>query len=137
LVKCKGRLNSISIRNYNFLLQVISLEAPNAETEVILETPSRNTEYYVGLSWQLGLGKYKLSKVVTIAPRFIVRNSTSKPICFREVGSQPPENSVIQSGGRSSLILMRARDEKLLTVTYPGLNARWYEIVKPVCSILV
>jgi len=49
--------------------QPISLEAPSAESALSLRSNSSRNELQVGLSWSEGLGKYKLTKVVTLAPR--------------------------------------------------------------------
>ncbi|KAF8311204.1 hypothetical protein DL93DRAFT_2229838 [Clavulina sp. PMI_390] len=105
--------------------RVISFEAPSAETEVTLEVPGRDHNIHVGVSWKLGLGKYKLTKVVTLAPRFILVNNLSKKLCFREHGADPPSNSILEPGAQTSLQIMRPVVDKLITITYPGLNAQW------------
>ena len=105
--------------------QIVSLEAPSAETELILDSPSTGEEVYLGLSWELGLGKYKLSKVVTIAPRFVLKNNLLKTLCFREHGVPPQEKATLDPTERAMMQVMKAREEKLLTVTYSGLNAQW------------
>ncbi|KIK70982.1 hypothetical protein GYMLUDRAFT_33082 [Collybiopsis luxurians FD-317 M1] len=104
----------------------VSVEAPAAEIALIV--PSQNQkadEIHVGVSWTEGLGKYKLSKVITLTPRFILKNNLSEPISFREHGVAPREKSVINPGERCSLHFIRANPEKLLTVAYPGLNTQW------------
>ncbi|KAF8335473.1 vacuolar protein sorting-associated protein 13 [Cantharellus anzutake] len=104
---------------------VLSFEAPSAETQVILDRPGTKDCYHVGVSWELGLGKYKLIKVVTLAPRCIVKNNLDRAITCREVGVPPTENSTVQPGSRLSMLQLRSRTEELLKVAYPGLNARW------------
>ncbi|KAE9408077.1 vacuolar protein sorting-associated protein vps13 [Gymnopus androsaceus JB14] len=104
----------------------VSVEAPAAEIALIVPSQKQKTdEIHVGVSWAEGLGKYKLSKVITLTPRFILKNNLSEPISFREHGVAPREKSVISSGERCSLHFIRASPEKLLTVAYPGLNAQW------------
>lgn len=79
----------------------------------------------MGVSWTEGLGKYKLSKVITLAPRFLVKNCLLEPIVFREHGVAPKDRSVLEPGQRTPLQNMRAAQERLLTIAFPGLNAQW------------
>ena len=81
-------------------------------------------EIHVGLSWTEGLGKYKLTKVVNLNPRFILVNCLNTNITFREHGGAGRGN--VAPGEKSFMHFMRTSDEKLLTLAYPGLNARWY-----------
>lgn len=106
--------------------KVFSLEAPSAETEIV--TPSsrqKAEEYHIGLSWTEGLGKYKLTKVITLAPRFLIKNNLPDPICFREHGAAPRGRAILDPGERCPMQIMRASREKLLTIAYPGLNSQW------------
>lgn len=77
------------------------------------------------MSWTEGLGKYKLTKVITLAPRFLVKNSLTEPLVFREHGVAPKDRSLLDPSQRTPLQIMRAAQEKLLTVAFPGLNAQW------------
>jgi len=82
-------------------------------------------EIHIGLSWAEALGKYKLTKVITLNPRFILVNRLNTNITFREHGGAA--RGTIAPGEKSFMHFMRTSDEKLLTLAYPGLNARWYE----------
>ena len=82
-------------------------------------------ESHVGISWTEGSGRYKLSKVITLAPRFLVKNKLDEALHFREKGMPPSERSLLQPGARSALQYTRRGREKLLTIAYSGLNARW------------
>lgn len=93
---------------------------------MVLDIPGRNEQILVGATWSLGLGRYKLSKVVTLAPRFILKNQLSKTISFREYGFPPAENDKLSPGAKAALQVMRPRENKLITIAYPGLNAQWY-----------
>ncbi|KAF8516153.1 hypothetical protein BU17DRAFT_51124 [Hysterangium stoloniferum] len=104
--------------------QTLSFEAPSAETALVLPTP-KDTETHIGISWTTGQGKYKLSKVITLAPRFLVRNNLDQPLHFREKGMPPSEQSLLQPGERAALQVTRRGQEKLLTVAYSGLDAKW------------
>lgn len=93
---------------------------------VVASQKQRSDELHVGLSWSEGLGKYKLTKVITLAPRFLIKNNLSDAISFREHGVAPRERSIVNPGERVPLHFMRTGQEKLLTVAFSGLNAQWY-----------
>lgn len=97
--------------------------------------PSKSEEMHVGLSWAEGLGKYKLSKVVTLAPRFIVKNMTSRPLSFREHGVPPQSGSTLDPGGQAPMTTLRSGMDGLLTFAYSGLNAKWYVYVYMSCFV--
>jgi len=106
--------------------KLISMEAPAAETELVVASQRQKPdEFHVGLSWTEGLGRYKLSKIVTLTPRFLIKNQLPEKITFREHGVSPRERSLVESGERCAFQVLRSGDEKLLTIAYPGLNARW------------
>jgi vacuolar protein sorting-associated protein 13A/C len=81
---------------------------------------------HIGMSWTEGIGKYKLSKVITLAPRFFVKNNLSEPISFREYGVQPKGPAILKTGERQGLQFLRNTEARLLTIAFSGLNAEWY-----------
>ncbi|KLO14457.1 hypothetical protein SCHPADRAFT_996578 [Schizopora paradoxa] len=103
--------------------QPISLEAPSAESALSLRSNSSRNELQVGISWAEGLGKYKLTKVVTLAPRFFICNKLDRAIQFRE-HTVAPERPELAPGERSPILFLRG-EEHLLTLAYPGLDAQW------------
>ncbi|KAG2159854.1 vacuolar protein sorting-associated protein 13 [Suillus bovinus] len=106
--------------------KVFSLEAPSAETEMVIPSSRQKAEeFHIGLSWTEGLGKYKLIKVITFAPRFLIKNNLPDPICFREHGAPPRGRAILDPGERCPMQIMRASREKMLTIAYPGLNSQW------------
>ncbi|KAF5375265.1 hypothetical protein D9758_000284 [Tetrapyrgos nigripes] len=132
-------LSHANDRGHEFVLRLgdsswskpFSVEAPAAETALTIPSQrQKSEEIHVGVSWTEGLGKYKLSKVITIAPRFLLKNNLSQPIQFREHGVAPREQSTINSGERCPLGFIRPSPEKLLVFAYPGLNAQWSP---PIC----
>ncbi|KAG9314367.1 hypothetical protein JVU11DRAFT_5161 [Chiua virens] len=105
---------------------VFSFEAPAVEAEMVIPSAQqRNEEYHLGLSWTEGSGKYKLTKVITISPRFMFKNNLPFPIQFREYKGLPRGRAVLDPGERIPLQIMQAGEDKLLTIAYTGLNARW------------
>ncbi|PPQ64275.1 hypothetical protein CVT24_008413 [Panaeolus cyanescens] len=106
--------------------KLVSFEAPAADMELITSTHAQRTEnIHVGLSWSEGLGKYKLSKVITLMPRFLVKNELTETIAFREHCVGPRQDSTIAPGQRTPFMLLKSEDQKLLTIAYTGLNAQW------------
>ncbi|KAJ3551176.1 hypothetical protein NM688_g4862 [Phlebia brevispora] len=106
--------------------QAVGLEAPSADTRLVIPAESRrNEEIHIGLSWSEGLGKYKLTKVITLTPRFILRNNTPDALTFREHSAAPRGKASLDPGERCPLHFMRVGDEKLLTMAFTGLNANW------------
>ncbi|KAJ7783787.1 vacuolar protein sorting-associated protein 13 [Mycena maculata] len=111
--------------------KVFSFEAPSAETELVVASQKQRTdEIHIGVSWSEGLGKYKLTKVITLAPRFLIKNNLSEAISFREHGVAPRDRSIIKPGERCPLHFLRAGQERLLTVAFSGLNAQWSPPIK-------
>ncbi|CCL98963.1 uncharacterized protein FIBRA_00971 [Fibroporia radiculosa] len=106
--------------------RVVNIEAPTADMRLVIPSQSRRSEeIHVGISWSEGLGKYKLTKIITIAPRFIIKNNFSEVISFREHGVAPRGRSVLRPEERCSLDFTRVGEEKLLTIAISGLNAQW------------
>ncbi|RDX55846.1 vacuolar protein sorting-associated protein 13 [Lentinus brumalis] len=106
--------------------QGVSFDAPTAESRLVMaHQTQRSDEIHAGVSWTEGRGKYKLTKVITLAPRFIIKNDFSQPLAFREHGGAPRGRATIDPGERRPLHFLRVGDEKLLTVALPGLNAQW------------
>ncbi|KAJ7169902.1 vacuolar protein sorting-associated protein 13 [Mycena filopes] len=111
--------------------KVFSFEAPSAETELVVASQKQKSdEIHIGVSWSEGLGKYKLTKVITLAPRFLIKNNLSEALSFREHGVAPRDRSIIKPGERCPLHFMRAGQERLLTVAFSGLNAQWSPPIK-------
>ncbi|KDQ63547.1 hypothetical protein JAAARDRAFT_29565 [Jaapia argillacea MUCL 33604] len=106
--------------------RAISMDAPSADTCLVIPSQNqRSEEAHIGLSWAEGSGKYKLTKVIALNPRFLVKNNLSDPICFREHGVAPKARSILKPGERIALTYLRVGPEKLLTIAFPGLNANW------------
>ncbi|TFY80723.1 hypothetical protein EWM64_g3289 [Hericium alpestre] len=106
--------------------KVINLEAPAADMELPIPSQAQKAdEIHIGLSWTEGLGKYKLTKVITLSPRFLIKNNLGEAICFREHGVAPRGKFTLEPGERTAIYYMRSGYEKLLTVAFPGLDTAW------------
>ncbi|ORX35977.1 putative late endosome to vacuole transport-related protein [Kockovaella imperatae] len=66
----------------------LSFEPVAADMQVVMPASTGESEYFVGMSYAEGLGKYKLTKVITIAPRFIVKNTFSYALKIRQSSTQ-------------------------------------------------
>ncbi|EEP80464.1 conserved hypothetical protein [Uncinocarpus reesii 1704] len=100
-----------------------SFEAIGSTFEVLLPAVSGKTEYHAGISVEEGVGKYKISKVVTIAPRFILNNKLGEDLVAREPGSSNVLR--LKSGDFVPLHFLRQHAEKQLCLCFPGVNNQW------------
>ncbi|KAK4050444.1 Vacuolar protein sorting-associated protein 13 [Microbotryomycetes sp. JL201] len=101
----------------------LSFETVGMETEVVLPSASGNEEIHVGLKVTEGLGDYKLTKVITLYPRFILKNNIGADIRVREVGLT--DEKLLKNGERHFLHWMRAGFEPQLVLAYPGSPTQW------------
>ncbi|KAI1995793.1 Vacuolar protein sorting-associated protein 13 [Ophidiomyces ophidiicola] len=100
-----------------------SFEAIGSTFEVVLPASGSKTEYHAGISVEEGVGKYKISKVVTIAPRFILNNKLGEDLIAREPGSS---NVIrLKSGDLVPLHFLRQNAQKQLCLAFPDLNNQW------------
>ena len=100
-----------------------SLDAIGSAFETVLPHSSERTEMHVGLSIAEGEGKYKLTKVVTVAPRFILKNKFNEELNIREPGSS---NVVtLKSGDLKPLHFLKQTQNKQLCMCYSGVNNQW------------
>ena len=100
-----------------------SFEAIGSAFDVSLPTSNSRSEMHVGVSVSEGEGKYKLTKIVTVAPRYIIKNKMSEAIQTREPGSS--SISTIESDDLLPLKYVRAVPEKQLCLCFPGVNNQW------------
>lgn len=100
-----------------------SFEAIGSNFEVMLPDRSGRSEFHSGVSVAEGEGKYKMTKVVTIAPRFILKNKLSEDLLVREPGSSNVLS--IKSGDLVPLHFLRQVAEKQLCLCFPGVNNQW------------
>ena len=100
-----------------------SFEALGSTYEVGLASQNNKTEMHVGVSVSEGEGKYNLTKVVTIAPRYIVKNKTNQDLDIREPGSSNVIS--LKKGDLLPLNFMRQVPDKQLCLCWPGVNNQW------------
>ncbi|KAL1957788.1 hypothetical protein VTO42DRAFT_5506 [Malbranchea cinnamomea] len=100
-----------------------SFEAIGSTFEVVMPAERGKAEYHAGVSIEEGAGKYKLTKVVTVAPRFILKNKLNEDLVAREPGSSTVME--LRSGELVPLHFLRQVPEKQLCLCFPGVNNQW------------
>ncbi|KAH9886351.1 vacuolar protein sorting-associated protein 13 [Xylariomycetidae sp. FL2044] len=100
-----------------------SFDAIGSTTDVVLQSSSKNAEIHVGIKVDAGEGKYKLTKVVTLAPRFIVKNKTGEEINIREPGSS--NIMTLPPGALQPLHWLQRTPIKQISLCYPGIDNQW------------
>jgi len=101
-----------------------SFDAIGSTTDVVLPSSiSKSTEMHVGISIENGDGKYKLTKVITLAPRFVLKNQMGEEIVVREPGSSEP--MTLKSKALQPLHFLHRSSVKQLSLCFPGVNNQW------------
>lgn len=100
-----------------------SFDAIGSTVDVVLPSSKRNAEIHVGITVEAGEGKYKMTKVITLAPRFILKNQMSEELDVREPGSG--EVFTLKAGALQPLHFLQKSAIKQLCLCFPGLNNQW------------
>ena len=100
-----------------------SFDAIGSAFEVALPSANGKSELHTGVSVAEGEGKYNLTKVVTVAPRFVLKNKLKEQINVREPGSSSVMK--LKNGELLPLHFLRAVPEKQLCLCFDGVNNQW------------
>ncbi|KAI9846000.1 MAG: hypothetical protein M1837_004406 [Sclerophora amabilis] len=100
-----------------------SFDAIGSDVEVILPSSTKQSEIHIGISVTEGEGKYKMTKVVTLAPRFILKNKINEEMNVREPGSSTVTS--LKPGELFPLHFLRQSAAKQLCLCFPGLDNQW------------
>lgn len=100
-----------------------SFDAIGSTIDVVLPSATKNTEIHVGITIEPGEGKYKMTKVVTLAPRFVLKNQMSEEINVRTPGSS--ELMTIKPTELQPLHFLTKASLKQLSLCFPGVNNQW------------
>lgn len=103
--------------------QPVSFDAIGAAVDTRLPAESGRAEMDVGLTVREGEGKYKLTKVVNITPRFIVKNRLSEDIQIRESGSS--DATTLKPAELHPLRFLKQSTGQQLCMCFPGVNNSW------------
>lgn len=100
-----------------------SFDAIGSTTEAVLQASGRNAEIHVGITVEAGEGKYKMTKVVTLAPRYIIKNRLGEDINIREPSSSSLMS--LKTGQLQPLHFLQKSQVKQLCLCFPGVNNQW------------
>ena len=100
-----------------------SFDAIGSAFDVVLPSSTSKTEMSAGISVSEGEGKYNMTKVVTIAPRFVLKNKIKDTVDVRE----PASSNVmkLKHGELLPLHFLRQAQTKQLCLCWPGVNNQW------------
>jgi vacuolar protein sorting-associated protein 13A/C len=102
-----------------------SFEAVGSVSDVVLPSSTKQTEIHVGISVDGGEGKYKMTKIITLTPRFILKSKLSETLQIREPGTGSNNIMTLEAGQLLPLHFLRSTHTKQLTLLFPGINNRW------------
>ncbi|KAI9714321.1 MAG: hypothetical protein M1820_000282 [Bogoriella megaspora] len=100
-----------------------SFDAIGSNYDVTLPSASGRSEMHVGVSVEEGEGKYKLTKVVSITPRFVLKNKIGEDLNIREPGSS--DVLTVKNGDLLPLRFLRQSVGQQLSLCFPGMNNQW------------
>ncbi|KAJ3037263.1 hypothetical protein HDV00_001828 [Rhizophlyctis rosea] len=103
----------------------ISFEAVGSSYDVAIPSATRGLEYRMGVTVTEGEGKFYLTKVVTFAPRFILKNNMDEDLQFRQ--QRASAAVLLKSKDSGPLHTIRSVDEGFaqLSVRLTGLTNEW------------
>jgi vacuolar protein sorting-associated protein 13A/C len=90
-----------------------SFEAVGESYEVIIPKEHENEpgEAHLGVRIDNGVGQYKLTKIITIRPRWIVESYLDDAIYFRQPGSK--DFAVLEPGAKKDIIYLSSEYARL------------------------
>jgi vacuolar protein sorting-associated protein 13A/C len=103
--------------------QPVSFDAIGANVDIKLPSVDGRSEMHCGLTVAEGEGKYKLTKVVSVTPRFIVKSRLEEAIQIREPGSS--DAMTLQPGDTLPLRFLKQATGQQLSLCFPGVNNSW------------
>ncbi|KAI7902142.1 uncharacterized protein BX663DRAFT_436105 [Cokeromyces recurvatus] len=103
--------------------QPLSFEAIGTVYDVALPNQGHSEEIHVGIHVQEGQGKFKLTKTITITPRFVLSNQMDENIRYRV--PETKSDYILEAKQRIPLYNMRVQNEKQLTIKLEGYSNAW------------
>lgn len=100
-----------------------SFDAIGSTYAVTLPSTKARSDMHIGVNVTEGEGKYNLTKVVTISPRFIIKNKMKEEVNIREPGSS--DWMSVKDGQLLPLRWLRQGGAPQLSLCYPGVNNQW------------
>ncbi|KAK4154799.1 hypothetical protein C8A00DRAFT_32394 [Chaetomidium leptoderma] len=100
-----------------------SFDAIGSTTDVVLHSAGKNAEIHLGVTVDSGLGKYKMIKTVTLAPRYVIQNKLGEDINIREPSSSSLMS--LKTGAFRPLHYLQRGAIKQLCLCHPGFDNQW------------
>lgn len=101
----------------------ISFDTVGKDSDVVIQSNTRQSEIHIGAHISEGQGMYKLSKIVTLTPRFIVHNKLEDDLQVRDVGSSVP--ITVKAGENQPLHFIRRSSNMQLVASFFGSSSQW------------
>lgn len=101
----------------------LSFDVIGSEVEVTIQSSNGDREAHFGLNVEDGLGKFKLSKVIKLTPRYMVHNYLSEPIQLAE--SVGGEHFEVAPGKLLPLHWLHVNSTKHAKFKYADKEAAW------------
>ncbi|CEG72298.1 hypothetical protein RMATCC62417_07879 [Rhizopus microsporus] len=103
--------------------QPLSFEAVGSVYDVVLPNTNRSEEIHVGIHVQEGQGRFKLTRTITITPRFVLSNQMNQNIRYRV--PETKDEYTLEAGQRIPLYNIRVQNEKQLSIKLEGFSNAW------------
>ena len=100
----------------------LSFEPVAADMQIVLGGSS-GKDTYVGLSYSEGLGKYKLTKVITIAPRFMLKNMFQYSLRIRQHSTD--KDIVVKKGDIIPIHELQSSAPSQISMAFDEPNLLW------------
>ncbi|RDA92701.1 hypothetical protein CP533_3692 [Ophiocordyceps camponoti-saundersi (nom. inval.)] len=100
-----------------------SFDAVGSTSEMVLNSNSKQKEIHLGITVNSGDGKYKMTKIVTLAPRFVLVNELGEEILVRESSSSG--YMTVKPEVLHPLHFMQKSAVKQLCLRFPGVDNHW------------
>ncbi|KAL7754164.1 Vacuolar protein sorting-associated protein 13 [Sorochytrium milnesiophthora] len=101
----------------------VSFEAVGSANEAVIISESGVEEMALGVTVTEGPGKLHLTKVITISPRYVLKNDTGEDLQWRQSGSS--RYSTLAAGGMERIHFLQISETKQLSFRYPGNIYDW------------
>lgn len=103
-----------------------SFEAVGQSYEVVIpkEYDNEPGEAHLGVNINNGFGQYKLTKIITIRPRWVVESYLDDALYFRQPGSK--EFSVLEPGAKKDIIYLKNEYARLQLRFADSTRNKWF-----------
>lgn len=101
----------------------ISFDTIGKDSDVIIQSSTKQSEIHVGVHISEGQGLYHLTKIVKLTPRFIVHNKLKDDIQIRDTASS--EVIVVSANDNQPIHFLRRSSQMQLSACFFGSTSQW------------